>query len=188
MDVKKLAPWNWFKKEEESLTKTSPVPQEELPAQNYSYSSPMPRLHSEFHRILDETFRGFGLQPFGLGGSLSGPEAGGVLRPNLNVSATDDHYKISVEVPGVAREDVKLDLVDDALVIQGEKQQEKETQEKRYYRMERSYGAFRRILSLPGDADQEGIDANFKDGVLTVLIRRKPAPKIESRRIEVNRG
>ena len=61
----------------------------------------------------------------------------------------------------------------------------KEEKEKNYYRMERSYGAFQRVLSLPEDADQDGIEATFKKGVLTVTLPKKSIPKSGVRQIEV---
>ena len=61
----------------------------------------------------------------------------------------------------------------------------KEEEEKNYYRMERSYGAFQRVLSLPEDADQDGIEATFKKGVLTVTLPKKSIPKSGVRQIEV---
>ena len=62
---------------------------------------------------------------------------------------------------------------DNTLTIRGEKRQEKEEKAKDYYRIERSYGSFQRVLSLPEDVDQDTIKATFKNGVLTVTMPRK---------------
>ncbi len=71
------------------------------------------------------------------------------------------------------------------MTIRGEKKQEKEEKDKNYYRMERSYGSFQRVLSLPEDADQEGVAATFKNDVLTVTMPRKAAPQAHVRQIEI---
>jgi HSP20 family protein len=76
-------------------------------------------------------------------------------------------------------------LIDDTLKIKGEKKQQKEEKEKNYYRMERSYGSFQRILSLPEDADQDNIKASFKNGIMEITIPRKAAPKTEVKQIEI---
>ena len=81
--------------------------------------------------------------------------------------------------------DVRLEIVNDTLTIQGEKKQENEEKGKNYYRMERSYGSFQRMLSLPEDADQNDVTATFKKGVLTVTMPRKALPKADVKQIEV---
>jgi HSP20 family protein len=74
------------------------------------------------------------------------------------------------------------------LTIQGEKKQENEEKGKNYYRMERSYGSFQRMLSLPEDADQNEVTATFMKGVLTVTMPRKALPKADVKQIEVKMG
>lgn len=91
----------------------------------------------------------------------------------------------SQEVPGVDEKDVKVEIANDTLTIRGEKTQEKEEKDKNHYRMERSYGSSQRMLSLPEDADQKGVSATFKNGVLTVAVRRKAAPQANVRQIEI---
>ena len=81
--------------------------------------------------------------------------------------------------------DISLEIVNDTLTIRGEKKQEKEEKKKDFYRMERSYGTFQRVLTLPEDADQDGVKATFKKGVLTVTLARKVLAKTEAKQIEV---
>jgi len=88
----------------------------------------------------------------------------------------------------VSEKDVTLEIVNNTMTIRGEKKQEKEEKEKNYYRVERSYGSFQRVLSLPQDADQEDVKATFKNGVLTVTIPRKELPKSEAKRIDIKSG
>lgn len=186
MDIKKLNPWNWFKKEEETSNGIVPVKRTDdrqaYPEVNYRH--PLAHLHREMDRLFEDTFRGFGLSPF-RSDLLSSRETGGFLKPQVDVGATDREYTISVEVPGVDEKDVKVEIADNTLTIRGEKKHEQEEKEKNYYRMERSYGSFQRVLTLPGDADQEKIKANFKKGVLTVTLPRKSLPKADVKNIEI---
>lgn len=184
MDLKKLAPWNWFKNEEES----SVVPVRRAAGQTLSPEhaalSPMIDLHREMNRIFDSAFRGFGLSPFG--SELFTPlTASGQLKPQVDISATDKEYCITVEVPGVSEKDVNLEIAENVMTIRGEKKQEKEDKGESYYRMERSYGSFQRVLSLPEDAVPEDVNAIFKNGVLTIRMPRREIPNVEVKKIEI---
>ena len=122
--------------------------------------------HACFFRGFDLPFPA-GLRPFEVFGDS------GLLKPRADLSATDTEYQLTVEIPGVNERDVSLDISGNTLTIRGEKRQEKEEKAKDYYRIERSYGSFQRVLSLPEDVDQDTIKATFKNGVLTVTMPRK---------------
>ncbi len=186
MDVKKLVPWNWFKKEEEQESRPVAVRQGYPAAGVYA---PLAQLHQEIDRLFDTVFRGFGLGGWPLSADEpSAPLAGGMLKPTLDISATDKEYTVSVEVPGVDEKDIHIELVGNTLTIRGEKRQETEEKGKNFYRKERAYGAFQRILSLPGDADQEGIEASFSKGVLTITIPRRAQEEKEGKTIEIRKA
>lgn len=185
MDFKKLAPWNWFKNEEEESVN---VPVRRAGDRKFSPESaalnPMVQLQREMNRLFESAFRGFGQSAFS--SELFTPLTGsGQLKPQVDISATEKEYCITVEVPGVSEKDVKVEIADSVLTIQGEKKQEKEDKGENYYRMEREYGSFQRMLSLPEDARHEDIKATFKNGVLSLKIPRKVLPKVEVKRIEV---
>ena len=110
---------------------------------------------------------------------------GDILKPTLDLGATDNEYTITVEIPGVNEKDVKLEIVNDTLTIQGEKKYEDEDKGINYYRLERSYGSFQRTLSLPEDVDQNSVSATFNKGVLTIKMSRIAPPKANVRQIEV---
>jgi len=189
MDIKKLAPWNWFKKEEEDAGKTVPVmPGASQERGAHPIAGPLSQLHEEIDRFFNNTFRGFGMTPSGFGSPLASGLAEGLLKPTVDISATEKEYKITVEVPGVDEKDVKLELLNDTLTISGEKKQEKEEKGKNYYCMERSYGTFQRTLSLPEDAEQEKIQASFKRGILNIQIPRKPVAESHVKRIEIKKN
>jgi HSP20 family protein len=184
MDIKKLAPWNWFKKEDDA-GKIVPVQHSGTMGQGYPLYNSVTQLHREIDSIFNTVLHGFALSPFGFERPLLPSMAEGIFKPTLDLSATGKEYTITVEIPGVDEKDVKVDIADDTLTIQGEKKQEKEEKEKNYYRIERSYGSFQRVLSLPEDADQDCVKAKFKKGVLTVTILRKALPESDVKQIEV---
>lgn len=181
MDIKKWVPWNWFKKEEEDVGKTVPIQREGSAGKGYDLSHPLQQFHQEVDRIFDHAVRGFGF-----GRPVFPQMIGSVLKPILDLGATEKEYTITVEIPGVDENEVKLEIVNDTLTIRGEKRQEKEEKEKNYYRVERSYGSFQRVLSLPDDADQEKVKASFKKGVLTITMPRKAMPRENVRKIEIS--
>lgn len=181
MNIKKLAPWNWFQDEEKSAESGASTSTE------LAHSSPIfpiSQLHREIDRLFDEAFRGF---PGVFQSRLEWPEETSlILSPNLDIKESEKDYLVTVEVPGVAKEDVDIRVDGNKLTIRGEKKQEKKEEKENYHCIERHYGSFERTLSLPQDADSEAINARFKDGVLTIDIKRKAVsvPK-EAKRIEV---
>lgn len=185
MDLKKWIPWNWFIKEEEDAGQTVPVKRERGSEKSGALVGPWQYFHDEIDRLFDQMARGFGMTPFNSDLALSPRLVDGMLKPTLDLGASDKEYAITIEVPGVNQKDIKLEIVNDTLTISGEKKQEKEEKEKNFYRMERSYGSFRRVLSLPEDVDQDGVEATFKNGVLTVTLPRKPLPKSDVKQIAV---
>lgn len=170
MSVKKWIPWNWFKNEEDSAGKSVPVQRAVVQERDHALGYPIERFHREIDRLFDQAFRGFGLTPFEFNRPLLPGLNDGILKPTLDLGATDKEYTVTLEIPGVDEKDVRLEIVNDTLTIQGEKKQEAEEKGKNYYRMERSYGSFQRMLSLPEDADQNDVTATFKNGVLTVTM------------------
>ena len=179
MDMKKWIPWNWFRKEEEAGGKTVPVQRDASPAHAYGSAAPLVNFHREIDRVFDQAFQGFGRSAW--------PFAdGAVLKPTLDLAATEKEYAINVEIPGVDEKDVDLEIVNDTLTIRGEKRQETEQKGNSYYRMERAYGSFQRVLSLPEDVDQDGVKATFRKGVLAITMPRKPRPHADVRKIAVS--
>jgi HSP20 family protein len=185
MDIKKWKPWNWFKKEEEGAAQSLPARHGEDFTNFERLHSPRNRMHQEMDRIFSNMFRDFDRAPFAMGKFALPRSINGMLTPNLDLGVTDKAYTLNVEIPGVEEKDFKLEIVNDTLIIQGEKKQEQEEKGKDYYRVERAYGAFRRVLCLPEDVNQEGIKAHFTKGVLTIQMPRKALPKAHARQIAV---
>jgi len=176
MMVSKLNPWNWFKRESEQ-EKTLPVKQAERGAREYA--SPLDHFHAEFDRMVDSMFSGSWLD-------AASPVLGkSVIKPKVDIYGTDKEYVVEVDLPGIEENDLSVELKDDVLILSAEKKHEEKTEEKGYYRVERSYGSFRRVLNVPDDADKEGINAKLNKGVLRITMPRNKAIETESRKIAI---
>ena len=92
--------------------------------------------------------------------------------PRIDISEKGNQLIIDAEVPGVKKEDLKITLQDNILTIEGEKKNVSEESERKYFRTERSYGSFKKSFTLPEDVDSEKVDANFKNGVLSILLSK----------------
>ncbi|MBI3403534.1 MAG: Hsp20/alpha crystallin family protein [Acidobacteria bacterium] len=104
--------------------------------------------------------------------------------PDLEVLEKGNEFIVKADVPGMKREDIKVELTDNELTISGERKMEKEEKEKGFYRTERSYGSFFRTIALPEGVKTKDAKAIVKDGVLEV---KMPMAKIEAtkRRLEI---
>lgn len=105
--------------------------------------------------------------------------------PRSDAAVTTDAYEITMELPGVAQGDMEIIVQDGMLVVTGEKRFEREVTEKNYFFSEREYGAFQRAFRIPPDADHEAIDAQFKNGLLTVRLPKARAGAGASRKVAV---
>ena len=104
--------------------------------------------------------------------------------PRIEMSEEDGKVRISADLPGLIKDDVKVDITEDAVLIEGERKYEHEQREEGVYRSERGYGQFRRQIPLPEGVKSETAKANFKNGVLEVTME---APQIAKnrRRIQI---
>ncbi|AXH11020.1 heat-shock protein Hsp20 [Malaciobacter halophilus] len=90
--------------------------------------------------------------------------------PMVNTREGEFAYHIDVDLPGVKKENIKVDINKDILTISGERKTKEEVKEEDYYKVETSFGKFTRSFTLPENADKENIDANYNDGVLEVVV------------------
>lgn len=104
--------------------------------------------------------------------------------PSVDISETSDAYLVKGEIPGVKKEDVKITIHDGMLNIQGERKQEKDEQDKKFHRVECSYGSFARSFRVPDDADESAVKADFKDGMLNITLPK--SAKVKPKSIEVS--
>lgn len=140
---------------------------------------------AELHKQMDELFDDWAR-------SVRAPVAArhetGILRPTIDVSETDDAFKIIAELPGVEEKDVDVTVSDDRLTIKAEKHKESEEKGEHIHRMERSYGTFERTMTLPRGVDTENVNAEMKNGTLTVTIPKTQSMKEHTRKIEVKKS
>jgi len=129
-------------------------------------------------REIDGLFDGF---LSGFGAPARGLEA---FNPSVDVAENDKEIRITAELPGVEEKDVEVSLSGNGITIRGEKRAEKEEKGEERYRLERSYGAFRRSFSLPCEVDAGKAAASFKKGVLTVTLP-KSAEAAKTKKIAV---
>jgi HSP20 family protein len=111
------------------------------------------------------------------------PKSTGDLVPRLDVSETEREIKVTAELPGMDEKDVNVTLEGDVLTLKGEKKAEAEEKGKNFHRVERTYGSFQRVITLPAEVDATKVTAGFKKGVLTVTLAKSPAA--QTRKIEV---
>lgn len=103
--------------------------------------------------------------------------------PAVDIAEHDNEFVVKMELPGVGKEDVKITMQNDVLMIHGEKKQEKQSKGSNYHRVERSYGAFQRSFTLPATVKADKIDATFTDGILNIKLPK--AEEAKPKQIEV---
>ncbi|NBD96039.1 MAG: Hsp20 family protein [Gammaproteobacteria bacterium] len=149
-------------------------------------NDPLARMHEQMNQLFDSFFGDAGW-------SMDRPLVNGssaMLQPQLDIFETDEAYRLSVELPGIDRDDIDLSIDEDALVIRARKERHSEdVKDDQYHRVERSYGQYERMLTLPVDADTDSIGAELRNGVLEVTIpRRDDIEADRGRKIEIKGG
>jgi HSP20 family protein len=159
MNLKSLVPWS--------------SPDRGNAASRYTDDNPITSMHREMNRLFDGFFRGFP-EPL-LGHGQFG-------WPHVDVRENDSQFKVCAELPGLDEKDVEVTFADGVVTLKGEKRME---QESTLY-SERWSGAFERQIVLGDDVDPDNVKATFKNGVLTVILAKKPEARRQVKRIEIN--
>ncbi len=120
-------------------------------------------VRNEFDRLFDSFFNP----------SYEEETALSAFNPAVDIVEEDQAYQVHVELPGLTKDDIKLNIKDNYLSISGEKKRESKVEEKNYQRTERIFGSFQRNFRLSDSVDVDKIEAEFKDGVLNVVIPKK---------------
>jgi HSP20 family protein len=129
-----------------------------------------------FSEEMDRMFEDFGLARGGWGFGGGQPA---LWSPAVEVFERDNNLVVRADLPGMSKDDVKVEMTDDGLVIQGERKSEREEEREGWYRSERSYGEFYRLIPLPEGVNAEQAKARFENGVLEVTA---PIPEMAQRR------
>jgi HSP20 family protein len=161
MALRDLIPWGH--------STTAPARRGEAPA--------FESLHREMNRLFDDFFRDFEVGPWGGRGALQ--------VPTVDVHEDKDAITVSAELPGMEEDDISVELTDNALILSGEKKDEREEERDGYTHTERTYGSFHRAIPLTTPVDGEKVDAKFKNGVLEVKLPKVAGDADGRKRIEV---
>lgn len=144
------------------------------------YRNPFDVFANEMERLFDDI--GFGRLSRHGSGRQGGLES---WTPQIEVSHQNNELVVRADLPGLKKEDVSVDITDEAVTISGERRHEQESESGGYYRSERSYGSFYRAIPLPRGAMSDQAKATFKDGVLEVRVPAPPEQVTRGRRIEI---
>lgn len=106
--------------------------------------------------------------------------------PSVDIVEDDKEWLVKADLPEIKKEDVKVTVENGVLTITGERKLEKEEKDKKYHRIERSYGNFLRSFTLPDAADGTKVNAEFKDGVLKVHLPKSEKAKPKSIEVKVS--
>jgi HSP20 family protein len=106
--------------------------------------------------------------------------------PSVDIVETSEDFQVKCELPELKKEDVKVNVSEGLLRIEGERKFDKEDKTKKYHRVERFYGSFMRSFALPDGVEQDKVKADFKDGLLTVRLPK--SPRVQPRSVDVKIG
>lgn len=139
------------------------------------------RLMRRFSRDMEWLFDEFGFRPRFFERTL--PEGGWM--PDVEIFQRDNRLIVRADLPGLKKEDVKVHVEENTLVIEGERREESEVKREGLYRSERSYGSFYRGLPLPEGVKADQVDATFKDGVLEIAMPMEKTKAVKSIDVKV---
>ncbi len=165
------------KKEKKELVKVEPT----------KALSPFQEMEKRFEEM-EKRFEDFSRRPFSLLPSwwprLRLPEIEEVP-PSMDIFTEGDDVVVKAELPGMKKEDIDVSLTKDTISISGEKKKEEKVEKKDYYSLERSYGSFKRLFSLPAEVQTEKASAKFKDGVLEIRIPKTEEAKKKEKKVMI---
>ncbi|WP_413288969.1 Hsp20/alpha crystallin family protein [Bdellovibrio sp. HCB337] len=143
-------------------------------------SSGLRNFMSRFDDVFNDFERDFSMEPLWPSTNLASL---GEFAPSVDIEESDEMYMISADLPGMKKDDVKIDISGNSLRISGERN--REVKEEGY--RERSYGRFSRSFTLPQNIDSKKVEANFEDGVLRIVLPKTEVSKAQSIKIESGR-
>jgi HSP20 family protein len=142
---------------------------------------PLRSLRDEVDRLFDSFFRGWP-RPWSGESLLPGL---GEFAPSIDLKEDDKELVLTAELPGIAKENLDVNITEDSVTIKGERKEDKEEQAKGYHFRESSYGSFHRVIPLPVEVVADKATAKLKDGVLTLNLPKSKASKRKGVQIKV---
>ena len=137
-------------------------------------------IERELNRVWNGVFNRFGSE------ESNDEYENAVWSPLTDIAEDENHYFVHADLPGVEKKDLKLEYIDGQLTISGERKNETEEQGKTFHRVERSFGRYFRSFRVPEKVVVDKIEANFKDGQLTITIPKAEDAKPKKLDIHVN--
>lgn len=145
------------------------------------------RMTDEMDYMFDRVFRDFGLAP------RSRPSRGffgsqareGLWAPRVEAVQKGDQFIVRADLPGLKKDDLQVELGENAVTIRGERREEHEEEREGYFHSEREYGQFYRTIPLPEGVIAESAQASFRNGVLEITMQAPPAEAARGRRLEI---
>jgi HSP20 family protein len=139
----------------------------------------MRRFSEQMDRLFEDFGFGVGFGEFGTLGNIRD------WSPQVEVFQRDKQFVVRADLPGLAKDDIDVNITDDAIVLKGERRQESEENEEGYYRSERSYGSFYRSIPLPEGVNPDEANASFRNGVLEITMPAPEQAEKRSKRLEI---
>lgn len=170
MTIKDIVPWKWGGLRRGPSEVWEPD----------SLRRQMDTLHQQINRVFDDIAFTRSEHPW-----LSRMWEREDVLPGIDETGDENAFYVSIELPGMDEKDVDLTLSGRQLTIRGEKKQESEQKDKEYFHRERTYGAFRRSIELPGEIDLAKIEASFKRGVLLVTLPKTKEAREKIKHIDI---
>ena len=136
---------------------------------------PLDALQKEFDSLFERFFDGSELTPF----------TEKSFMPEVDIRETRKGIQVTAELPGMDEKDIDVTLHEGTLIMKGEKKNEHEDRKEGYQKIERSYGSFYRAIRLPDGIDEEKIKANYRKGVLKVILPKTEKARERQKKIEV---
>lgn len=154
----------------------------------HSPSHFMRRMSEEMDRVFDRVFGDFA----GLRRSARASDFGdahtpqqALWSPRIEAFQNDSRFVVRAELPGLKKEDVNVNVTDQAIILEGQRKTEQEDNREGFYHTERSYGSFYRAIPLPEGTITDSAEARFKDGVLEVTLQAPPSDVRRGRRVDI---
>lgn len=141
-----------------------------------SIADEMASFQKQMNSVMNNFFSSWDIEPSTFDISFS---------PSVDLREEENKYLLDADVPGMSEDEIDVDLHDNILTLKGEKKSERETKDKDYLCVERSYGSFRRDIALDAEVDQNNIKAELKNGVLHVELPKKAGAKSTHKKIPI---
>ncbi len=132
----------------------------------------------ELDRLFDGFFTGFPVV-------TQEGAATAAYRPRVDLAETETEVTVSVELPGMEKKDIAVELDDEVVTIRGERKDEQEEEDKQWYRKEQRYGSFERSIALPAAVEADKAKASFKNGVLSVTVPKQKEEEPERKTLTI---